>query len=44
VREQRLPKATEEEILDWNLTRQPGGLYLLRVSGEKESKTVKVLH
>ncbi len=44
VREQRVPKAGEEEILDWNVSHQPQGLYLLRVNGEKESKSVKVLH
>ncbi|MBC7892855.1 MAG: T9SS type A sorting domain-containing protein, partial [Sphingobacteriaceae bacterium] len=44
VREQKLSKAGEEEVLDWDITRQPGGLYLLRVSDGREAKTLKVLH
>ncbi len=44
VREQAIGRAAEEEVLEWEIARQPQGLYLLRVSGEKESKTVKVLH
>ncbi len=44
VREQTLPNAAFEEVLDWDVSRQPAGLYLLRVSGEKEAKTIKVLH
>ncbi|MBC7891040.1 MAG: T9SS type A sorting domain-containing protein, partial [Sphingobacteriaceae bacterium] len=44
VRQQAIERAGEEEILDWDITRQPAGLYLLRVSSGKEAKTVKVLH
>lgn len=44
VREGAIGQAAEEEILTWDVSRQPQGLYLLRVSGEKESKTIKVLH
>lgn len=44
VRQQAIERAGEEEILDWDITRQPQGLYLLRVSSGKEAKTVKVLH
>lgn len=44
VRSQAVERASEEEVLDWDISRQPRGLYLLRVSGEKESKTVKVIH
>ncbi len=44
VRDQNQPNAAAEEVLDWDMSRQPGGLYLLRVSGETKSKTLKVLH
>lgn len=44
VREQGIGRASEEETLEWDLSRQPQGLYLIRVSGEKESRTVKVVH
>jgi len=44
VREQAIERASEAEILTWDISRQPQGLYLLRVSGEKEIKSVKVLH
>ncbi|MBC7892407.1 MAG: T9SS type A sorting domain-containing protein [Sphingobacteriaceae bacterium] len=44
VREQAVGRAAEEEVLEWEIARHPQGLYLLRVSGEKETKTVKVLH
>ncbi|MBC7891379.1 MAG: T9SS type A sorting domain-containing protein, partial [Sphingobacteriaceae bacterium] len=43
VREQTLDRARQEETLDWDLARQPGGLYLLRVSAGREVKTLKVL-
>ncbi len=44
VRQQVIGKAETEEALEWDITRQPQGLYLLRVSGQRETKTVKVLH
>jgi len=44
LRQQALEKAGEEAVLDWDIARQPQGLYLLRVSGAKEVKTVKILH
>ena len=44
VRQQSIEKAQAEEILSWDISRQPPGLYLLRVSSERESKTVKVVH
>ncbi len=44
VREENLVKAAEEEILDWDISRQPGGLYLLRVSNGREARMLKVLH
>jgi len=44
VRQQVIDRAGEEEVLTWDIARQPGGLYLLRVSGAKEARTVKVMH
>ena len=44
LRQQGIEKAQSEEVLSWDISRQPQGLYLLRVSSEKESKTVKVVH
>jgi len=44
LREQAIERASDEETLSWDIARQPQGLYLLRVSTGKESKTVKVLH
>ncbi len=44
IRQQTIGRAAETETLDWDIVRQPQGLYLLRVSGEKETRTVKVLH
>jgi len=44
VREQDLERASDEDVLEWDITRQPQGLYLLRVSGSDEVKTVKVIH
>ncbi len=44
IRQQTLEKAGEEETLTWDISRQPQGLYLLRVSGGRETKTLKVLH
>lgn len=44
VRQQNLERASKEEVLEWDIARQSAGLYLLRVSGAKETKTVKVLH
>jgi len=34
----------DEEVLDWDVSRQPAGLYLLRVSTGQPAKTVNVLH
>ncbi|MCY7350278.1 MAG: T9SS type A sorting domain-containing protein [Cytophagaceae bacterium] len=44
IRQQRMEKAQGEESLSWDITRQPQGLYLLRVSTDHEAKTVKVVH
>ncbi|MBC7892853.1 MAG: T9SS type A sorting domain-containing protein [Sphingobacteriaceae bacterium] len=44
VREQTVQRAGEEEALDWDISLQPQGLYLLRVSTDTVSKTLKVLH
>ncbi len=44
VREQAIERASAEETLNWDVARQPAGLYLRRVSGERGSKTLKVLH
>ncbi len=44
VREQSLERASEENTLEWDIARQPQGLYLLRVSGTNDAKTVKVIH
>ncbi len=44
VREQAIERAGEEETLTWDISRQPQGLYLLRVSGGREARTVKILH
>lgn len=44
LRQQRIERAAEEDVLEWDIARQPEGLYLLRVSGAKEVKTVKVIH
>ncbi|MBC7891899.1 MAG: T9SS type A sorting domain-containing protein [Sphingobacteriaceae bacterium] len=44
VRQQNLKRASVEDVLEWDIARQPAGLYLLRVSGAKEARTVKVLH
>jgi len=44
IRQQVMNRAGEEDGLKWDIARQSQGLYLLRVSGEKESKTLKVLH
>jgi len=44
VRQQLIERAGEVDFLDWDLARQPGGLYLLRVSGKQEARTVKVMH
>ncbi len=44
LRESAIERASEEEILTWDISRQAQGLYLLRVSGAKETKTVKILH
>ncbi len=43
LRRQTLERAGETEVLDWDIANQPAGLYLLRVSGAKEAKTLKVL-
>ncbi len=43
VQSQAVEKASGADVLDWDVSRQPGGLYLLRVSGAKEVKTLKVL-
>ncbi len=44
VREQGIERASDEQVLEWDLARQPQGLYLLRVSTGRESKTLKVIH
>lgn len=44
IRQQSVERAGETETLDWDISRQPQGLYLLRVSGATEAKTLKVLH
>ncbi|MCY7351252.1 MAG: right-handed parallel beta-helix repeat-containing protein [Cytophagaceae bacterium] len=44
IRQQGIEQAQAEETLSWDISRQPQGLYLLRVSGEKEAKTVKIVH
>ncbi len=44
IRQQTVERAGETETLDWDISRQPQGLYLLRVSGATEAKTLKVLH
>ncbi len=44
LREQTIRQAGEQELLDWDIAHQPAGLYLLRVSSEREAKMVKVLH
>ncbi len=44
VRQQVIDRAGEEDVLTWDIARQPGGLYLLRVNSGKESKTIKVMH
>ena len=44
VRQQQVEQAQAEESLSWDISRQPPGLYLLRVSSDREAKTVKVLH
>ncbi|MCY7349579.1 MAG: T9SS type A sorting domain-containing protein [Cytophagaceae bacterium] len=44
TRQQGIDSAVSEETLSWDIARQPAGLYLLRVSGEREAKTLKVLH
>lgn len=43
LRQQTLERAGETDVLDWDIAVQPAGLYLLRVSGAKDVKTVKVL-
>ncbi|MCY7351302.1 MAG: T9SS type A sorting domain-containing protein [Cytophagaceae bacterium] len=43
IRQQNLEKAQAEENLNWDISRQAPGLYLLRVSSAKEAKTVKVV-
>ena len=43
LRQQGIEKAQTEESLSWDISRQPAGLYLLRVSSEYEAKTVKVV-
>ena len=44
VRQQGIEQAQAEEVLNWEISRQPSGLYLLRVSTNREAKTVKVVH
>ena len=44
LRQQGIEQAQVQEDLSWDISRQPPGLYLLRVRGEREAKTVKVLH
>ncbi|MCY7353343.1 MAG: T9SS type A sorting domain-containing protein, partial [Cytophagaceae bacterium] len=43
IRQQNVEKAQAEENLNWDISRQAPGLYLLRVSSAKEAKTVKVV-
>ena len=44
IRQQSFKQAQAEESLIWDLARQPQGLYLLRVSTDREAKTIKVVH
>lgn len=43
IRQQNVERALAEESLNWDISRQAPGLYLLRVSSGKEAKTVKVI-
>ncbi|MCY7350052.1 MAG: T9SS type A sorting domain-containing protein [Cytophagaceae bacterium] len=44
VSQQQIEIAEAKESLTWDISRQPQGLYLLRVSTEREAKMVKVVH
>ena len=43
LRQQSIEKAQAQESLSWDISRQAPGLYLLRVSSEREANTLKVL-
>ncbi|MCY7352674.1 MAG: T9SS type A sorting domain-containing protein [Cytophagaceae bacterium] len=43
IRMQAIGQSQAEEVLSWDISRQPPGLYLLQVRGGKEAKTVKVV-
>ncbi|MCY7349935.1 MAG: T9SS type A sorting domain-containing protein [Cytophagaceae bacterium] len=43
IRQQTIDKAGAEETLSWDISRQPQGLYLLRVNTGQQAKTVKIV-
>ena len=43
LRQQGIEQAGAQESLSWDISRHPAGLYLLRVSSEREAKTIKVV-